>query len=110
MQTDLTGDQLFASGLTVTNDGCQCPAAAAGEIDDLVTGTDIEPVITKYDEIVRNSDIERPEGKVAHYLDEEQARNAWLSAVGYVRKLDDGDSAAVEAGERVARELGWLGE
>lgn len=113
-------DRRFAYGANHFDD-TPCPATAAGENpSEMAADSDRGParVASQYDVYVKlalyDGEIPTCAGSVTHYLehaagipaegtvDEETARDAWLNATDAQRDI------APDAGERIARKLGWL--
>lgn len=113
MNVDLDpADRTFTSGRNALDDECVCPAVAAGEVgeDDSMFSADVCDVAYEYDRVVSKSEVEMQatnHGLRAYILDDEQAREAWLTALEARRQSGAADYE-IEAGERVARELGWM--
>jgi len=93
----------FAYGAN-TYDDCPCPATAAGY--DVDTAID---VAERYDHQLKES----PSGTGT--VDMETAKEAWLQAIDYWRETTavseyekQRANHAIEIGEQIADELGWL--
>lgn len=97
----MTQERHFAHGKNSYED-CTCPAMTVGY--NPKNNEDVRYVANEYDSIMG----ERSSNGYLGVVPEEEAQEAWLKALENIRhRLKDSDPA-IEIGERIAEELGWL--
>ena len=85
-------------------DGCSCPAVAAGEV---LRDSSVRRIAWRYDDLLDREVKDDSSMGWFGTVSEEKAKKYWLQAIEDIEEF--GDKEAAEAGQKIARELGWVG-